>query len=447
MSDHFAHYLNTSCDDLRSVLGCELANLKPADLAEKLQFHTRLLEACPAKEKTKHKLIQAHLNALKKLAPPAPAERGDWGGYLKPEPVSEADPAPTHLAYLTTFAFKRGQEPIVKASKDNADFTEAANSTIVAWVMWVHGRTQDEALNEAKRGFANGAGLLTETGQREGLTLPTPQTAATEVAVVPVREIPEGARSLNSPADLETLPEPPPTPEEKALAQQPETRFALANQYHELARLSMAQSCAYMILVGVELLALKKDAEHGTWEKLFASDSKGKSTNDCRFGFAIGTAKNYMRLADAARKNVPALKELCAENKPLSLMAPEQREAIVKAVSKVGDGNTYRELAEGWGLVKKPAAPVPSNNDPAEKPLSPEEIAERSAQNLFHPLSVSLFACTTEGEKQKLLALPITSDKPGDVTGLADLRDHLSSFLSLVEEALNEKTKAAREGK
>lgn len=236
---------------------------------------------------------------------------------------------------------------------------------------------------------------------------------------------------------------------DKTLAEQPGTRFALVNQYHDLARASMAQSCAYMILAGVELIALKKDAEHGTWQTLFA-DRAGKSKNAFTFGFTYQTAQNYMRLADAARKNVPALKELCAGEKPLSLMEPEQREKIVKAVQKAGDGNTYKDLATEWGLVKKPAGARSSDNErgggDGEK-LSPEEIVEHAAQNLFHPLCVSLFQCTTEGEKQKLLALPITSDKPGDITGLADLRDHLTSFLALVEEALTEKTKAARKSK
>jgi hypothetical protein len=234
-----------------------------------------------------------------------------------------------------------------------------------------------------------------------------------------------------------------------ARTMQPENRVALANQYHELARLSMAQSCAYMILAGMELLALKADAEHGTWEKLFADHRSGKSRNVSTFAFSYDSARNYMRLADGAKKNVPALRELCSSDVPLSQMPDEQRDKIVAAVRKAGDGNTYKDLALEWGLVKKPPGNGGGSQGGSESPaetLTPEQAAERNAQDLFHSLALSLFQGCSEGEKQKLLLLPVTSDKPGDVTGLADLRDHVSAFLALVDEALEAKKKAIRKG-
>lgn len=343
MNNDFAHYLSTSVDDLRSTLGCELANMSPAALPDSIAFHEGLLMACPKKEKTKWQLIERHIRALRKL------------------------------------------EASLKGKGQMAD-----------------GKSAQKGQSPSKKGG-------------KPLTI----------------------------AEFENL------GPDTSLAEQPGTRFALVNQYHDLAKASMAQSCAYMILAGVELLALKKDAEHGTWEAMFAKDSKGKSTNDCRFEFTVSTAKNYMRLGDAAKKNVPALRELCATDKPLALMSAEDREKIVQVVKKAGDGNTYKELAQQWGLVKKP--PGNGGGDQggggAEDPLTPEQAAERAAQDLFHPLALSLFQGCTEGEKQKLFSLPITSDKPGDVTGLADLRDHVSAFLALVDQVLEEKKKAVRKSK
>lgn len=230
----------------------------------------------------------------------------------------------------------------------------------------------------------------------------------------------------------------------------PGAKFALVNEYHELARASMAQSCAYMILAGVELLALKADAEHGTWEGMFPDGRGGKCQNGLAFGFSRETARSYMRLADAAKKRAPELRELTASNTPLALMPPEQREKLVTAVRKTGDGQTYGELAKEWGLVKKP----PGNGGGSQKggddapKLTPQQLAEQAAQDLFHPLALALYQASSEGEKQKLYQLPITSDAPGDITGLADLRDHVSAFLALVDTALADKKKAARrEGK
>lgn len=226
----------------------------------------------------------------------------------------------------------------------------------------------------------------------------------------------------------------------------PGARFALVNEYHDLARTSMAQSCAYMILAGVELLALKEDAEHGTWEKLFP-EAGAKSANAGAFAMPLRTAQRYMGFAAAAKKHVPALRESCASNVPLSLMSPEAREKIVHAVRKTGDGNTYSDLAKEWGIAKKPPGNGGGQQQSGEdSKLTPQQQAEQGAQDLFHPIAVSLFQGASEGEQQKLYHLPITSDAPGDVTGLADLADHTRAFLRIVEAVLEDKKKAARKG-
>lgn len=133
----------------------------------------------------------------------------------------------------------------------------------------------------------------------------------------------------------------------------PRDRFSLVNEYHNLAGLSMAQSCAYMVLAGVELLAQKKACKHGEWEKLFQT-ADGKNDSAVVFGMNLRTAQRYMGLAQGAKKSITELQALCGSDLPLSQMPLEDRERIVKAVRKVADGQTYQQLALDFDIAKKP---------------------------------------------------------------------------------------------
>jgi hypothetical protein len=128
--------------------------------------------------------------------------------------------------------------------------------------------------------------------------------------------------------------------------------FSVANEHHHLARLSMAQSCAHMVLAGVELRAAKKDVKHGEWTNLFI-DADHKNARACAFEMSIRTAQKYMEMADAAKRNIPELRTLNGEQS-LADLPKEQQEKIVKAICKVADGSTYQQLALEWGIAKKP---------------------------------------------------------------------------------------------
>ncbi len=183
-------------------------------------------------------------------------------------------------------------------------------------------------------------------------------------------------------ADLEVLPPTPPT--SKALAIVPAERFSLVNEYHELARLSMAQSCAYMILAGVELLALKKDAVHGQWEKLFPERGKVKSVNAATFGFSYETSRRYQGLAEAAKKHVPEIRALCDAGTPIGELSTEQRDRLTQAVRKIGDGNTYQQLALEWGIAKKPrGSGVKGGHNPGDGKDDGEDTPEREAIDIW----------------------------------------------------------------
>lgn len=175
-------------------------------------------------------------------------------------------------------------------------------------------------------------------------------------------------------------------------------RFELVNEYHNLARLSMAQSCAYMVLAGVELLALKKQTKHGDWEGFFEG-GKGKSARACVFGMSVRTAQKYMGLAAGAKKNVEELQRLCSGDVALSQMALEDREKVIKAVRKVADGSTYQQLAFEWDLAKKPLGsgargghhPAGGGNGSAPPPpLEGDTPEEQSAIGIWKPIIADL---------------------------------------------------------
>jgi hypothetical protein len=205
--------------------------------------------------------------------------------------------------------------------------------------------------------------------------------AAHSLAIVPAG---------STPVTLATLEVLPPSPVGQ-------DRFALVNEYHEMARLSMAQSCAYMVLAGIELVGLKKDADHGTWQKLFVDRADAKSKNGFTFGFTYQTARNYEKFAEAAKKHVPALRDLCSDNTPLALMSPERRESLVAAVRKIGDGKTYGDLANEWGLAKKPRGSGAKGGDKGGGGSQGEDTEEEAAIDLWRPVIEGFFREAEEG--------------------------------------------------
>lgn len=146
------------------------------------------------------------------------------------------------------------------------------------------------------------------------------------------------------------LPGPVPT---DAVPLLPVDRVEMVNGLHEAARLSMAQGAAYMLLVGLELLALKKEALHGQFEELFepeAGEEQAKTDSAVRFGFTARSARRYMALAKEGGKRIKVLEAL--KDTALSSLAPEMREQIIREVCRVMDGSTYAQMVQTWGLAK-----------------------------------------------------------------------------------------------
>lgn len=65
----YTPFLNSTVDDLKSTLGCRLANLTSAALAaEEERFAEGLLAACPESKVSLRRLINTHLNKVSKIA-------------------------------------------------------------------------------------------------------------------------------------------------------------------------------------------------------------------------------------------------------------------------------------------------------------------------------------------------------------------------------------------
>lgn len=134
-------------------------------------------------------------------------------------------------------------------------------------------------------------------------------------------------------------------------------QFTQARVYNQMARISAAQSVAFMILCGHELNRLHKALgfERGR-------PSADKSANGCRFkfgdlaerfaGVSERTARNYRAMADAAKKRIPQLNAEELLQTPLAELPELRQQELLQAVHKATDGQTAQQLMWDWGLAK-----------------------------------------------------------------------------------------------
>lgn len=134
--------------------------------------------------------------------------------------------------------------------------------------------------------------------------------------------------------------------------------FAQAKHYLQMAKVSAAQSVAFMILAGGELTRLHKTHGisqgkrtdltspngGGSWEKIV----------DRELGISDTTAQRYMDMFRGAKKRVPLLNAKELLTIPLGELPEEKQKKIVGAVSKATDGMTAQEVMWEWGFAKRP---------------------------------------------------------------------------------------------
>jgi len=167
-----------------------------------------------------------------------------------------------------------------------------------------------------------------------------------------------------------------------------------------------------------------------------------------RCGIAAGkmkTAYRFMAEGDAASEEFEAavgrkVAKLITMQALVATPAGELPEPLRAKQMELFDFLAARDDAK----AKAPAARGQGRLGAAGNNHTAAVSAAQQAQDLFHPITLALFKASSEGQKQKLLELPVTTSKPGDVTGLADLHTLAQTFTGLVWAALEEKKRTLR---
>jgi len=154
------------------------------------------------------------------------------------------------------------------------------------------------------------------------------------------------------------------------------------NQLYRDAGLLVAQGGVKMILLGHELLRLRKQVKHGDWGQMFedrkfrklAEFGPDKSRKVAEFAFSWDTADRAMKLAQKAREKIKLL-EAHAE-KSLASLPEARRDEVLGAIKRAVGAESYQQLAWDWGIAKPPpklgghhprrgGADEPDGSDPA----------------------------------------------------------------------------------
>lgn len=143
-------------------------------------------------------------------------------------------------------------------------------------------------------------------------------------------------------------------PDAPAISPDPAIRESIenCNRLYAHSGLLMAQSAVKMILLGHELLRLRKLVKHGGWYALFDSRDNPKSRKLARFAFARDTADRAMKLAQKARDKIKILQ--AHADASLAALPDAKREAVLGAVKKTVGAESYQQLAWDWGIAKQP---------------------------------------------------------------------------------------------
>ena len=216
-------------------------------------------------------------------------------------------------------------------------------------------------------------------------------------------------------------------------------QFSQARRLLAAAKTSMAVSAACMILAGVELLRLHK--LHGV-KRGGDRRSADQTRNDSglkwpelvkrELGIGDDTARNYMAMAEAARKRVPELNSEWLLGTPLLDMPEMQREELLAKVQKVTDGQTARQLMWDWGIAKKPhgsGATGGAREKKGETTYDPNAAIEVARDLLLIPLR-AVAARWTEQEDKAPLWTHLPHAELREIDGLLlDLRNDLRAAL------------------
>lgn len=224
------------------------------------------------------------------------------------------------------------------------------------------------------------------------------------------------------------------------------------------AKSFVQQGAGFMLLAGVELKRLK--TVHGVKR---GGDRKSDQTRngagltwaklvERELGISEDTAARYILMAESSKERVKVLKEL--ETKllaaPLHSLPEATQERVIKAVNKLCDGKTGKEVMQSLGIAKAdPGSNLAKDRNKGGNSTAAKLTAEERAQEHFHSITQTFTGLRLDASDfdWMLYHLPLDLEPDqtvNDCTTLTSLHDELSEWLARVKEAKDRVTKAHR---
>ena len=233
-----------------------------------------------------------------------------------------------------------------------------------------------------------------------------------------------------------------------------------ARQYLAGTQQAFRLAIAGQVLLGMELMAIKKDLgyTHGGDRK-----SSGQSVHliertwaewvTAELGISYKTADRMILMWDAARariKKIGHTGDLPGGTKKLALivdarpstLVEEDREKLTAVVERITDGTTQAALLEELRLVKRHAPPPDTTGIDNRSKKQNDDPVEQMAFNFWLGGGNQIMEIRASGS-QYLNMLPVESSDP-EKPSLRTLRAETSALLEDIEAAINANLKPAK---
>lgn len=223
--------------------------------------------------------------------------------------------------------------------------------------------------------------------------------------------------------------------------------FDLARKYWRGSMLAAGAMAYGVIMMGLELTRLHK--LYGVRAGRPKADNSRTSAVinwpelvQREMGFSDDTARRYMMMADVAKTKIKALRDVDVLNKPIL----SQSEHLMKAVAKIADGETVKQLMIAWGIVKKPSGGKGGGAGRPEDSKDTRTEAQK-ANDAMWPVQDALGnAALKESFEADLLLLP-DRDPGGEQASLEGLESQLETWLKAVRHARDHHKKHRKEAR
>lgn len=228
--------------------------------------------------------------------------------------------------------------------------------------------------------------------------------------------------------------------------------FEVARKYRDAAKSGMLQAAGFMVLLGFELLRLKKNLGETRGRKKTRSDRvfNWGELVEAALGFTDDTAAKYMLMAQAAKARMKVLQDLEARllTTPLHALPPADRKRVEDAVKKITDGNTARGFMEECGIARRQKGTFSKQHKGGTSTKS-KTTPEEDAQDIFGHLlrTIKDISDPWHTFELRLYAMPLDCTEEDIEAGrisLTDVKHHLEGLLAHVDKAITSTAKHAR---